>query len=460
MIINNITIKNFRGFKERYFEFDPHINVVLGDNTTGKTTLLHAVQIALGAFFKALKIVPRLSAFSRNFKKTDVPMFMNDASKSFLQYDSKPSIVTNADFYFLSYNINEKKIIDGGHYNIDWWRNYNSNSKKDTELLNDVVVSKIEDLRLEADNSGENSIFPLFLAFGSNRLEHNNYLAPQKTKSFYLKMENAYRNALDDRTIDFISVSNWIYNFDFSMKKGMEFENTDIAFFNALKDAIPAIKDIHVDNKNGVFSAQIQMSKDPESHWLTYDSMSDGFKSMINIVSDIAYRCIMLNGFLGENAVKETPGVVMIDEVDLFLHPHWQQHVLADLQKAFPKIQFIVTTHSPFIVQSVESKNVITLDVNPYIKTDPKNRGIEEIAASEMGMSGELKSTKYRRQLELAEKYFNLINEGKTGKEKIEKVRKELNDLEFQFELFNDPAYEAYLKFKRSALCDQSKDIK
>jgi predicted ATP-dependent endonuclease of OLD family len=52
MIINNITIKNFRGFKDKYFEFDPHVNVVLGDNTTGKTSLLHAVQIALGLFLR------------------------------------------------------------------------------------------------------------------------------------------------------------------------------------------------------------------------------------------------------------------------------------------------------------------------------------------------------------------------------------------------------------------------
>lgn len=458
MIINNITIKNFRGFKERYFEFDPHINVVLGDNTTGKTTLLHAVQIALGTYIKALKSLPQQGMFNRNFRKTDVPMFDSEYNKSYFQMKVKPSILTNATFFDYLFSYDDNRISENGISNIEWIRDYNVKSAKFANQLYDAV-SKIEEERISADTTRTNSIFPLFLAFGSNRLERNNYLTPQKTKLFESRLENAYRNALDDRNIDFVSASNWIYKYYFNLEKGREFNGTNFAFLRAIEDAIPAIRDIHVDNRNGELTLFVQMpngSLEP----LTYDILSDGFKSMINIVSDIAYRCIMLNGFLGENAVKETPGVVMIDEVDLFLHPHWQQHVLADLQKAFPKIQFIVTTHSPFIVQSVESKNVITLDVNPYIKTDPKNRGIEEIAASEMGMSGELKSTKYRRQLELAEKYFNLINEGKTGKEKIEKVRKELNDLEFQFELFNDPAYEAYLKFKRSALCDQSKDIK
>lgn len=127
------------------------------------------------------------------------------------------------------------------------------------------------------------------------------------------------------------------------------------------------------------------MTGDLTPRWLTYDMMSDGFKSMINIVAEIAYRCIELNGFLGKDAVKKTPGIVMIDEVDLYLHPHWQQHILEDLQKAFPMFQFIVTTHSPFIVQSVDTNNIITLDakVSPI---SPSNRGIEEIMVAEMGL--------------------------------------------------------------------------
>ena len=457
MIINNITIKNFRGFKERYFEFDPKMNVVLGDNTTGKTTLLHAVQIALGTYIKALKSLPQQEMFNRNFRKTDIPMFNSEYNKSYFQKDLKPSILTNATFFDFLFNYKDNTISENGIFNIEWLREYNIKSAKYAEQLY-TAVFKIEEERINADTTQTNSIFPLFLAFGSNRLERH-YLKPKKSKLFESRIENAYRNALDDSNIDFKSASNWIYKYYFNLEKGREFNNTIDAFLQAIYNAIYAIQDIHVDYRNGELTLFVHMPNG-ELEPLTYDILSDGFKSMINMVSDIAYRCIMLNGFLGKDAVKQTPGVVMIDEMDLFLHPHWQQHVLADLQVAFPKIQFIVTTHSPFLVQSVESKNVITLDVNPYSKTDPKNRGIEEIAASEMGMKDELKSVKYRMQLDLAEKYFNLINEGRAGKEEIDKVRKELNDLELKFELFNDPAYEAYLKFKRSALCDQSKDIK
>ena len=65
MNIKSIIIQNFRGFEDRTFEFDSKMNVVLGDNTTGKTTLLHAVQIALGAYLQAMSLIPGGKAYRR-----------------------------------------------------------------------------------------------------------------------------------------------------------------------------------------------------------------------------------------------------------------------------------------------------------------------------------------------------------------------------------------------------------
>ena len=139
------------------------------------------------------------------------------------------------------------------------------------------------------------------------------------------------------------------------------------------------------------------------------------------------------------------------DEVDLYLHPHWQQHILADLQNAFPEMQFVVTTHSPFIVQSVDSKNVITLD-GVKMPISPSNRGIEEIAAAEMGMKGQQRSEKYRKKFELATKYFELVRQGKEGQVETIQVKAELDKLEKEAGLLDDPAYEAYLHLNRSNL--------
>ena len=445
MNIKNITIQNFRGFEDRTFDFDSKMNVVLGDNTTGKTTLLQAVQIALGAYLQAMTLIPGGRAYRKNFQQTDQVKKYSESNKSFLPDVNKPQISVIADFHIAYFDIDDHSV-DEKDVEISWYRNSNIISQKSaSELMN--AVSEIEDARRDADATGVNTIFPLMLSFGATRLEKN-YRSAEKTKVRESREAKAYKSALNEE-IDFNGAFDWIYRYDKNLAKEKEFDGTKEAFINALKMAIPALKEIEIDTKNGEFSAAIQMTKDPTPYWLTYDMMSAGFKAMINIVAEIAYRCIELNGFLGENAVRQTPGIVLIDELDLYLHPHWQQHVLADLQNAFPKFQFIVTTHSPFIVQSVETSNVITLDTNYTGLASPSNRGIEEIAVAEMGMKDLLRSEKYRKKYELAHKYFELVKVGNTNPEEIEAVRHQLESLEREARLFHDPGFEALLDMKR-----------
>ncbi|MEN9372850.1 MAG: hypothetical protein RIR79_402 [Pseudomonadota bacterium] len=86
--------------------------------------------------------------------------------------------------------------------------------------------------------------------------------------------------------------------------------------------------------------------------------LSDGLRNVIALVIDIAHRAFRLNPHLGINAAKETDGIVLIDEVDMFLHPKWQQTILKSLTDAFPKMQFIVTTHSPQVLSTVRRENI------------------------------------------------------------------------------------------------------
>ncbi len=441
MRINDITIKNFRGFTEKVFTLNPNMNVVLGNNTTGKTTLLHAIQIALGAFLQELTLV---SGCSRNTKDSDIVRKYSVTTKSFQKQPEKPSFEVNASYIEGNYNFASKEY-SCQEKNVKWLRLSSKNSRKNVGELKDMVA-EMEQKRREADITQITSVLPIMISFGASRLE-NNYNGAEKTKARASREEKAYKCALDEK-VDFKSAFDWIYRFEKELDKNREFAGTDIAFLNALYDAIPAIKQVEIDRKNNEFTAEIQMAKDPEPYWLTYDMMSDGFKSMINIVAEIAYRCIELNGFLGEDAVKKTPGIVMIDEIDLYLHPHWQQHILSDLQTAFPLIQFIVTTHSPFIVQSVKSPNVITLDGEKG-NEDPNKRSIEEIVISEMNMDT-VRSTRYNMMVEKAEEYYQLVKEGKEGTAESIKIKKELDDIESQFS--DDPAYVALLRAERNTL--------
>jgi len=91
------------------------------------------------------------------------------------------------------------------------------------------------------------------------------------------------------------------------------------------------------------------------------ERLSDGQRTLVLLVADIARRAAQLNPHLGENAARDSEGVVLLDEVELHLHPAWQREVLPSLRRAFPKVQFIVTTHSPQVVASVEAGQVLIL---------------------------------------------------------------------------------------------------
>ena len=91
---------------------------------------------------------------------------------------------------------------------------------------------------------------------------------------------------------------------------------------------------------------------------LGLQQLSDGVQCMISLAGDLAARCAVLNPQFGADAPKQTPGIVMIDEIDLHLHPSWQQRVLPDLMRAFPNTQFIVTTHSPQVLSTVRKEHI------------------------------------------------------------------------------------------------------
>ena len=89
-----------------------------------------------------------------------------------------------------------------------------------------------------------------------------------------------------------------------------------------------------------------------------FESLSDGYRVMVGMVADIARRMATLNPALEDRTVLETPGVVLIDEVDLHLHPLWQRQVVETLLALFPQVQFIVTTHAPMVISSVHRNQV------------------------------------------------------------------------------------------------------
>lgn len=93
----------------------------------------------------------------------------------------------------------------------------------------------------------------------------------------------------------------------------------------------------------------------------TISALSAGYQSLIGMAFDIAYRMALLNPEMKDH-LSETPGIVLIDEPDIHLHPEWQWLLVGALQKVFPNIQFIITSHSPIILASVKTGTIIDVE--------------------------------------------------------------------------------------------------
>jgi predicted ATP-binding protein involved in virulence len=102
---------------------------------------------------------------------------------------------------------------------------------------------------------------------------------------------------------------------------------------------------------------------DGETRTLRISQLSDGYRVVLGLAMDLARRMAQANSRMaqGGNPVMnplDLPAIALIDEVDLHLHPVWQQRVLADLTRTFPGTQFIVTTHSPQVLSTVKRENI------------------------------------------------------------------------------------------------------
>ena len=102
--------------------------------------------------------------------------------------------------------------------------------------------------------------------------------------------------------------------------------------------------------------------------------LSAGYQSLLCMTMNLAYRMALLNPEAGTN-MTHIPGIVLIDELDMHLHPKWQWNVIKALEETFPNIQFIVATHSPIIISSCKNENLILIKGNQEIKYLPNAYG-------------------------------------------------------------------------------------
>ena len=367
MRIDNIEIKNFKSFKDKYVEFNGMFSLVIGDNGTGKTSILEALSIGLGGFLAGLDGVE-----SRNFLSDEVRM------RTIKQGDATVTIEPQ-----FPCEVACRGIVNDRYF--AWARSVNKREGRTTRIhAKDIMDYASELQKAITQESNQEIILPLISYQSAARLfsqKREKWTNPfEKTK---LSRFMGYTDCLDAESNIKLFV-NWLRKMTMIKLQ----KNKDIGELNATLTAVETFMYGLVE-----VGQKVTVEYDFESdevvvrsagHQIPLRLMSSGYRSVIGMVADLAFRMAILNPHLKERAVLETPGIVLIDELDLHLHPKWQWKIVEDLKRTFPKVQFIVTTHAPIIMASCKEGEIIKLDDTEKVINNTYGWLVEDILENVM----------------------------------------------------------------------------
>jgi predicted ATP-binding protein involved in virulence len=153
--------------------------------------------------------------------------------------------------------------------------------------------------------------------------------------------------------------------------------------------------------------------------------LSDGVRNMLAMSADMVFRCSQLNPHMGDEVTRLTPGIVLVDEIDMHLHPEWQQSILSRLMSAFPRIQFLVSTHSPELISTFKKEHIIVIKHGKAASPSKQTSAVpsDRVLADVMGVDP------VWRELEAAKwltRYHSLISQGLHDQDESETLRNKL----------------------------------
>lgn len=349
MYIKSILLQNFKGFNNIAVDFHPSLTVMLGVNGSGKTSVLEGLAIAISTMF---------------VKMDGVSGRRIDKSQAHLKAFSVGS--TNDIQPQYPVTVQASAVIKSG--DITWSRSLNKPDGSTTvgkakEML-DLGISLQKHLR----NGDTELVLPVIAYYGTGRLW--DYHREKQIDVFETNNRiNGYMDCVDG-TANIKLMMNWFSKMTVQKYQNQELGLGPIPELEAVYAAMEACyrkitnsNDVRVQYNLGTRELEVAY-RDAAGGLMriSINQLSDGYKSTISLVADIAYRMAVLNPQLLGDVCQKTDGIVLIDEVDLHLHPTWQQRILGDLTEIFPKVQFIVSTHAPAVINTVKSENIVMLD--------------------------------------------------------------------------------------------------
>lgn len=343
-VIRYIELRNFRCFDELTVDFDPRLTVLVAHNGEGKTAVLDAIAIALSSF---------------------VGVFPNGRLLPITTSDVRLKIVTARPWRMEPQTPTEIKIKGKFGTKPASWVRHRSISGRTNRPRLPAALDICEAVKTEQDVT-----LPLIAYYGTGRLYRLLNLTERKifSSAFLFSRTAGYLDSLTPAS-SFRYFADWFAyaaKADASLRDRAEEQTGTRPVETEYTHQIRAIRQavdtcLEPTGWQGLrygFEALAVVAEHQKHGVMPIAQLSDGIRNMVALVADIAYRAVRLNPDFGAEAALLTPGIVLIDEVDMHLHPEWQQHVLALLGKAFPRMQFIVTTHSPQVLSTVRRENI------------------------------------------------------------------------------------------------------
>ncbi len=331
-------------------EFRKGINLLIGDNSSGKTSLIRACNFVANSLFCGY------SDENTVWKSVDDDDFkLNiDANNTIL-----PEQPVSISFHLATWDLSPIKADDAlVSFDYDTQLHIEKKSKKNSRnlltglsTLKTYAATLYSNSHLKIGNDVvQQNVLPVYACFTTEDIHASRKIDRQKFKEYAQKPSFGYFECYDCRGL-----------FDYWLERLLVLQEAEIGE-QEIECVRKAISKCFGVNGAGIIEDMVirpvrgkVFFKYTDGRYVESSMLSDGYKRLVNIVVDIAIRCALLNkGMYGSEAYKQTHGTVIIDEIDEHLHPALQSKVLKSLHQTFPEIQFIVSTHAPLVMSSVE----------------------------------------------------------------------------------------------------------
>jgi len=325
MKINNLKVDNFRLFDDMKLQLNGKNTVIFGVNGTGKTSILKSINLLYANIINQI--------VNRKELKQNLNIELDD-----IKY-GKTQTKLEADFFI------ENQLIS---YNRTMIR---KSGKRSQDLESLKILASIFQDKYVSDEKQEN--IPIFVNYGTNRLVLDIPIRIRTKHQFDIYA--AFDKAIENR-IDFRTFFEWFRNQE-DYENECKVQNADLQFTDKALDSVKKAMLVMLDGCTNLRVARkprLEMKVDKNGVGLNVSQLSDGEKCTMALFGDLARRLTIANPNLDNPLLGE--GVVLIDEIELHMHPCWQRNVVGKLRETFPNIQFIITTHSPIVLSEIDDE--------------------------------------------------------------------------------------------------------